>query len=154
MIGNKEHKLALKESGNLIENLVKLLKNDPLMKFRFNGQVSQGIIEGHYHSLVVMAFEPIPSILKVKGEYNTDLGELNLKLSPSSIFYFSLLFPLIMVILLVRSHFIGQISLSLLMTIVVIPLLITLGLFFGLRYERKKFSHYFFTLIEKAKGQL
>jgi hypothetical protein len=151
MIGSEKSRIYVKVSEKLIRSFLILFKNESLMRKRFDGRISNGIIDGHYHSLMPRLFDDTPYILKVKGVYSIERGELNLKLLPSNFFYVSLLFPLVMFILLGRSFFQGQIDQILFVIFLFIPTLITLSLFLGLFFKKKRFKKHFFELTEKAQ---
>lgn len=151
MTGSKKHKIDIIASEKLVKDLLISLKSDSLMKKRFNVQISKGVIDGYYNSLIVKLFDSTPSILRVKGKYSITNGKLNLNLLPSNVFYGSLLFPLIMVIFLGRSLFLGEIDWTPFVIFLIVSFAIVLGLVLGFFFERKRFKKKFFELVENAR---
>lgn len=141
-------KIEINESSIIIKNILISLKRETVNKYKFDGKIKNGQIEGYFSSFGLMFSSLNPSLLKIKGVYDLKVGKLVLTTSPSNVLYSTLLFAfLTMIIPIIYYFFRTELVLTDLLLFGILSLFLFIGFYIGLIFSNRTFKKHIKSLV-------
>lgn len=135
-------KIDITDTPKIIETILTFLKKEKINKHAFDGEIKDGKIDGYCTSFGFEFLGPLPSMLKVKGEYDLKGGKLVLTTSPSNLLFSNLFFAVFIFVISGLFLFTGRLDLIEFMLPCALSLFLLMGFYAGLIFSNKSFKKY------------
>lgn len=143
-------KIEITENSRIIETILTSLKKEKINKHVFDGEIKDGKIDGYCSSFGFKFLGPLPSMLKVKGEYDLKAGKLILTTSPSNVLFSTLFFAVFIFVVSGLFLLTGRLDLIEFLLPCTLSLFSLMGFYAGLIFSNKSFKKYISTLHQSA----
>lgn len=124
--------------------LISKMKSDKVFQTKFDGHIGNGRVEGFYTNLV--RSQTGISFLKISGNYDLNKGELHLNLKPSNVFYASLTFSIIFLLISIYGFITNDLETIPIVGTLIIGFALGLTQIIGFNAEKKKFEKHLYVL--------